>query len=132
MCQKRCCFFLCFDGSYCLHVLGGWTGEQRGFAEFMLDSRSNSARSHKDMLMEFLTQEMSLPFEMHSIHRALFMNVVKDPSKELCLNDMLQIVSMVLTKHIPPAWLAFAADCAEMHIARGGHFVEKSEQAGIY
>ena len=107
-------------------------GEQRGIAEFMLDSRSNGAHSHQAMLIEFLTQEMILPFAMHSIHRTLFMNVVKDPSNELCLSDMLQIASVVLTKHIPPAWLAFAADCAEMYVARGGHFVEKSDQAGIY
>ena len=92
----------------------------------MLDSRSDGTHSHKAMLMEFLSQEMNLPFGMHSIHRTLFMGVVKDTSKELSLSDMLQMASMMLRQHIPPVWLAFALDCA-----RGGHFVEKSDQAGL-
>ena len=54
----------------------------------------------------------------------------KHVTNEISLCDLLDMFNQVLSKCVYPKWIGFAADCAEMYVARGGHFVEKSEQVG--
>eukprot|EP00435_Cladocopium_sp_Y103_P023240 s1212_g5.t1 len=89
------------------------------------DGQESCSRSQ---LMEFLNQEMSLPFQVHSIHRQLFQAVKKNIAATASLCEMLELFNQVLSQSIYPKWIGFAADCAEMYVARGGHFVEKSDQ----
>lgn len=96
----------------------------------MLENDSDEAHCNRSLLTEFIQQEMKLPFQMHSVHRQLFMAVLKHQSKSMSLETMLQIIFEVMQRQILPPWLAFAADTAEMYVLRGGHFVEKSDQAG--
>ena len=95
----------------------------------MLDQEEGSSCTRKQ-LIEFINQEMSMPFQVHSIHRQLLQAVKKHVTAEISLRDLLDIFNQVLSQCVNPQWIAFAADCAEMYVARGGHFVEKSDQAG--
>ena len=94
----------------------------------MLDQDDGDTRS-RSQLVEFINQELSLPFQVHSIHRQLF-QAVKKTTTEMTLHGLLEMFNQVLSQCVYPKWLGFAADCAEMYVARGGHFVEKSEKAG--
>ena len=82
-----------------------------------------------DKLRNFLNQEMSLPFTMHSVHREVFIVMNSLPSGQtMTLCEFLKSISEILQKTLNPPWLSFAADCSELYVSKG-HFVERSEEA---
>ena len=92
-------------------------------AQFML---------HKELREElecFIGSEMGMPFHMHSAHRALWLAVVKantGATTAFSLPELLEVFQAVVQEILKPAWLAFAADCADNFVSRG-HFIEKAD-----
>ena len=99
-----------------------------GIAQFMLEPDEDGNPSNRTRLTGFVDEEMVLPFAMHSAHRSLWKAISGCKQPSLSLVEFLQIVHACLQNCILPAWLAFASDCAEQFVARGNHFVEKSEE----
>lgn len=82
----------------------------------------------KSSLKTFLSNEMQLPFAMRNAHRVLYMALAVSGRDEMELDEFLQVFHRTLQADtIHSSWLTFAADCVEMYVRRGGHFVEKSE-----
>lgn len=94
----------------------------------MLEPDEEGKPSNRKRLTAFIDDEMISPFVMHSAHRSLWKAISGCKQPSLSLLEFLQIVHACLQNCIPPAWLAFASDCAEQFVARGNHFVEKSEE----
>ena len=98
-----------------------------GIAQFMLNNASNSPRA---TLEKFLSSEMSLPFGMLSVHRELWLGFTNIPEmSNATLVDFFNMVQTTLQQALLPQWIGFAADCAEQYVAKGGHFIEKSNEA---
>ena len=92
-------------------------------AQFMLQ------KDLREELECFIASEMSMPFHMHSAHRALWLAVVKankGTTTAFSLPELLEVFQAVVQEILKPAWLAFAADCADNFVSRG-HFIEKAD-----
>ncbi len=95
----------------------------------MLEPDQEGKCSSRTQLKAFIEDDMGLPFPMHSVHRILWKAISGCEQEKLSLLEFLQVVHSCLKTCILPAWLAFASDSAEQFVARGNHFVEKTDEA---